>query len=149
MAKNKKTKKALSAYNLHAQREMKAGKTMKQAAASWKSGGKSSKTKSKSKGSKSKSLSKGGKKRMGKGGFNTQKLFKWVRIGALVLPAAQTILGPLPVAQKINWLKNDYFGIDANGVFHLNQLARGWLPYAAASVITYGIPKLISILRGR
>lgn len=136
----KKPKKKLSAYNRHVQREMKAGKSMKQAAASWNK--KSGKPKAASK-----SKPKGGNRKVGKNGFNTQKIFKYMRIGALTLPAAQTILSNQQPATKINQLKKDYFGVDANGQFNLAYLAKGWMPFIASSLVTIGIPKLMSLIR--
>lgn len=84
---------------------------------------------------------------MAKGGFNTQKIFKYMRIGALALPAATTLMSTASVPQKINQLKSDYFGIDANGNFSLNRAAKGWMPFIAATVLTYGVPKLASMIR--
>ena len=84
---------------------------------------------------------------MGKSGFSTQKIFKYIRIGALGLPAAQTIMSTASVPQKINQLKSDYFGVDATGTFSWNRLAKGWTPFVAASLVTIGVPKLISMIR--
>ena len=83
-----------------------------------------------------------------KSGISTQKIFKFVRLGALALPAATTIMGPGTVAQKAVVLKRDYFGVGADGKFALNNLARGWMPFLAASAITYGIPKIMGMIRG-
>lgn len=80
-------------------------------------------------------------------GFNTQKIFKYVRFGALVLPAATTALGPGTFAQKATVIKRDYFGVGADGKFVYQNLARGWMPFVAASLITYGIPKLMGMIR--
>jgi len=150
MGKPKKQKKALSPYNRHVQREMKAGKSMKQAAASWsKSAGKpKAASRIRSVAKRSSSKPKGGKSRMGKkNGFNTQKIFKYVRMGALALPAATTLMSDMSVPNKINTLKADYFGIDSLGNFSLQRLAKGWLPFAVATGVTYGVPKLASIIR--
>lgn len=80
-------------------------------------------------------------------GFNTQKIFKYVRIGALALPAAQTIMSTASVPQKINQLKSDYFGVDPAGNFSLQRAAKGWIPFLFASAVTYGIPKLMGMIR--
>lgn len=157
MAPKKKPKKKLSAYNRHVQKHMKAGRTMKQAAASWKSGSRSkysrrSQAKRVLRGKRPARLrgnphNKGGKSTMGKSGFNTQKIFKYLRIGALALPAAQTIMSTAPLPQKINQLKSDYFGVDAQGNFSLQRLGKGWIPFLAATAVTYGVPKIASIIR--
>ena len=151
MGKPKKQKKALSPYNRHVQREMKAGKSMKQAAASWsKSAGKpKAASRIRSVAKRSSSKPKGGTSRMGKkNGFNTQKIFKYVRIGALALPAVTTLTSGQQPATMANQLKKDYFGVDANGQFNIQYLAKGWMPFIAASAITYGIPKAMGMLRG-
>lgn len=81
-------------------------------------------------------------------GFNTQKIFKYVRIGALLLPAVTTVLGPGTGGQKLNKLKSDYFGVWSDGSFHLESMAKGWLPFLASIGVTYGIPKIAGIIRG-
>jgi len=83
-----------------------------------------------------------------KSGISTQKIFKFIRIGALILPAATTIMGPGTIAQKAVVLKRDYFGVGADGIFNLPNLSRGWMPFLAASAITYGIPKIMGMIRG-
>ena len=84
----KKKKRKPSAYNKHVGREMKAGKTMKQAAASWKKKGKGSTPKAKSK---AKSTPTGGKKRMG---FNMGKIKSLIRLTASIVPTAVIALDP-------------------------------------------------------
>lgn len=64
------------------------------------------------------------------------------------MPAATTLMSAWTMETKINELKKDYFGVDANGTFNAGYLAKGWLPFLAATGITYGIPKLAGILRG-
>jgi len=96
------TKRKPSAYNIHVGREMKAGKTMKQAAASWKGGG----TTKRSSGAKTmvkKNRSKGGKRGMrlmGNIGI------KGMLTGGAMLFATQSLLPSVggayaPAVQKI------------------------------------------------
>lgn len=82
-------------------------------------------------------------------GFNTQSIFKFVRIGALVLPAAHQIMShPGDTKGALNGISQDYFGVDLNtGLFKWDRLARGWMPFIGAMVTTWGIPKIGSILR--
>ena len=92
---------------------------------------------------------KGGTSRMGKkGGFNTQKIFKYVRIGALAMPAAMHAIGPGTPIQKLTNIKRDYLGVGTDGVWRPEYMAKGWMPFVAASAVTYGIPKIMSIIRG-
>ena len=148
MAKAKKQKKALSPYNRHVQREMKAGRSMKQAADSWSKSSGKPKAASKSR-SKPKARATGGKSRMGKrNGFNTQKIFKYLRMGALAMPAAQTIIGPGTPAQKLVVLKRDYMGVGTDGVWRPEYMAKGWMPFIGTSLVTYGIPKVMALIRG-
>ena len=106
----KKPKKKLSAYNKHVQREMKAGKSMKQAAASWSK--KSGAPKSKASKSNKSSKSKGGNTTVTKNGFNTQKIFKYFRYGALVAPAAAIAMRSDSNENKIRSGIKAYFGYD-------------------------------------
>lgn len=83
------------------------------------------------------------------GKFNTQKLFKLVRLGALALPAATTVMQPISNEAKMKQLSLDYFGVNPDdGSFKFSRLAKGWMPYAASIGVTYGIPKLAGLLRG-
>lgn len=135
---------ALTPYQKHVQSEMKKGKSMKQAASSWKSKkkGNSSKRKTNS------SNNKGGKKSVSKGGFNTQKIFKYVRLAALAAPAAGIALTTATPEAKLKEGLKIYTGYDIdNKTFRFDKLAQGWLPFLGASVATYGIPKLTAMLR--
>ena len=80
-------------------------------------------------------------------GFNTQKIFKYMRIGALALPAAEIVFSPGTIQQKAVRFKRDYFGVGADGVFNWGNLSRGWMPFIASSLITIGVPKVLSMIR--
>jgi hypothetical protein len=157
---NKKPKKQLSAYNRHVQKEMKAGKSMKQAAASWR-GSNTAPRKTlaqraralrtrRTNSPRKPSSNKGGRSNVSKkGGFNTQKIFKYVRWAALGAPAARIATLQTSTPDKLRRGIEAYTGYNIeNGQFNLGKLAEGWGPYLTASVTTYGIPKLISIIRG-
>ena len=88
------------------------------------------------------------KKKRRSSGFNQQKIFKLVRMAALGIPAAGTLMSGATMDQKINQLKSDYFGVNELGQFELHRLGRGWTPFLASIGVTYGIPKLAGILRG-
>jgi len=149
-----KKKRKLSAYNRHVQKHMKAGRTMKQAAASWKSGGRSkysirSKVKRVVRGKRPARLgnpNRGGRK-VAKG-FNTQKMFKLIRLAALAMPAAGVAMGPGSAQEKILSALQLYTGARPGAPFRADKLAEGWMPFLAATAVTYGIPKLTGILRG-
>ena len=148
MAKKKKTKKKLSAYNRHVQREMKAGRSMKQAAASWKSGRKTS-TRTAKRSTSRKTASKKKVRKVGKGGFNSQKIMKYVRLAALGAPAAMAAVGAGTPEQKLKVGVKFYTGVDLNdGSFNWQALAQGWTPYLASILVTHGIPKVAGIIRG-
>ncbi len=147
--KSKKPKRKPSAYNKHVGREMRAGRTMKQAAASWDK--KRSKPKPKSGGSrKSSSPTRRSNTKMGKrGGFSTQKLFKIVRLAGLLLPAAGVAMGPGTTDNKAAVIGRMYTGYDyKQKKFNWQWLAQGWTGYLAAVGVTYGIPKLAGLIRG-
>ena len=155
MAKKPRVKRALSPYNRHVQREMKAGRSMKQAAASWKSGSKRTsvrrisvpRRKTRSRAVARKPRSTGGRRKMG--GFNSQKIMKYIRLVALGAPVATALMSPADNAEKVDMVIRNYTGYSPKyGNFHAERLAAGWAPYLASVVTTYGIPKLAGIIRG-
>lgn len=144
--------KKLSAYNRHVKKQRLAGKSMKQAAASWdkkKQKPKASAAKaSSSTRSKSKAKSTGGRSTVSKNGFNTAKIFKYVRLAALAAPAAGVALGPGTPEDKIKKGLLMYTGYDmVNQRMRWDYLAQGWLPFLGASLVTYGIPKATAMMR--
>jgi len=131
---------------------MKAGKSMKAAARSWR-GGKSKprkraapKTKRRSVRSRVKT---GGRKVARRGGFNTQKIYKILRMAALALPAGVRVTQGFAPDVTIKNILMDYTGYNSwSGKMEFDKLMAGWGPYLGAVVTTYGIPKLIGLLRG-
>jgi len=151
--------KKLTAYQAHMKRELKGkmkGKTaaqrkaiFKRAASSYKkSPTKSGASKSRKKSSGSRTKSK--VRKVGKNGFNTQKIMKYVRLAALAAPAAITAINPNQTPEsKVKEIMHKYTGFNMNtGKFDAAALMQGWAPFAAATVVTYGIPKLAGIIRG-
>jgi len=146
---------------------MKAGASMKQAARAWKKGGKKGRTIKRTrklvkvhkprhgggvtreyKMVRSKGNPKGGRK-VAKGGFNQQKLFKLVRLAALAIPAAEVLISQDSMQNKMVRLGKRYTGFDmTTGRFDLGHLAVGYGPILGATLATYGIPKLAGIIRG-
>jgi len=151
--KKRKVKRKLSAYNRHVQREMKAGRSMKQAATSWRGGRKSStKTvrRSTSRRTTPRRTSTKKVRRVGKNGFNTQKIMKYVRLVALGAPALGHAMNPnLNTESKIHRVLKDYTGYNnVYGTFSFGDALKGWTPFLAATVLTHGIPKIAGIIRG-
>lgn len=152
MAKRRpKKKRSLSAYNLHMQREMKKGRTFKQAVASWK--GKSSNPRRRA-GTVRRTVRRRprtmAKKRRSRRGFlNTSTLMKFIRIGALVAPAAAIAMdASLSPQRKLNQGLAAYTGYNpGTRQFSFMNLAQGWLPFVATSLVTKGISKLMGIIR--
>lgn len=144
MGKDKKKRKP-SAYNKHVGREMRAGKTMKQAAASWKRKG----SKPKSGGTSRKpaeSSSKTGGRRLGKSTFNTNKIFGLITKAALIAPAASVAMdASLTPHQKVRrgiaWYTG--FNIDT-GAFKWEDLLKGWAPYVGTKLAR----KVVAIIGG-
>ena len=149
----RRVKRALSPYNRHVQREMKAGRSMKQAAASWKSGSKRTSVRRISvprRRARSRAVAKtGGRKTMGKSGFNTQKIMKYLRLAALAGPGAHAVLTYGANKDGLTHALLRYTGFDMRtGQFNGAALASGWMPYLASVGVTYGVPKLAGIIRG-
>jgi len=88
-----------------------------------------------------------GGKRMGKN--ITGQVYKWIRIGALAAPAVSRLLDPATQPkEKLERIMQDYTGYNPyDRTFSFEHLAQGWMPYIGAVLTTYGIPKLISIIR--
>ena len=82
--------------------------------------------------------------------FNMNKIYKWVRVAGIVIPAATTIMREdWTPTQKGRQLQIDYLGFNPDdGSFEWGRLKRGWLPGIAAIVITAVIPKIGSFIRG-
>jgi len=92
-------------------------------------------------------------KRTGKRSLQTT-VFKWLRIGALVAPAAVVATQPMKADQKLNEIFRLYTGVnikhsmESNNIqFDWKRLAMGWAPFVAAIVTTYGIPKIAGMIR--
>lgn len=158
---------ALTAYQAHMKRELKGkmkGKTAAQRKAIFKAAAKSYKSPSKKAsktnagrskpakktGSKPKSnTSSGGNRSMGKGSFNTQKIFKYIRLASLGAPAIAGVAQYGFTKEAAVEAIKGYTGVNLNtGGFDMQAVIRGYTPFLATTVLTYGIPKLAGILRG-
>jgi len=89
------------------------------------------------------------KKKRGGGKSISRTAFKWIRIGALVGPAAiEFALGADTPTGKALTVLRKYTGYDHyTQTFKFESLIEGWGPYVGAVLTTYGIPKLVSIIR--
>lgn len=159
------TKKKKTPYQAHMSRELKGkmtGKTKSQRIAMFKAAAKSWKKKSKSpkaSGSKSKSgrmtrirstASSGGSSKVGKkGGFNLQKIYSLVRMGALAVPGLIVATTPgLTPRQKLERGFTKYTGWHfQKKKFVWEELMEGYGPLVGASIGTIVIPKIISMIR--
>lgn len=90
------------------------------------------------------------KKKGKKRGFSVQTMFKFVRLGALLAPAAARALESGRSGEyKLKAGLMDYTGFNLNtGEWKFEAMARGWMPYLATTAITHGISKLVGIIRG-
>lgn len=111
---------------------------------SGKRSGSKPKTKSKKK-SKRKSLSKKVRSRVGRG-FSWGSIFKMVRIAAFVMPQVEVLMRNEPMSSKIPHMLSRLTGFK-DGQFSMDELKRGWGPFVMASLATYGIPKMNSMIR--
>ena len=159
----------LSAYNLHMKRTLKGkmkGKTkaqrksiFKAAARAWKSK-KRGNPKPRSKPKKSKYLSEYKKhrflprtkrrsnRRMGNT-FNTQKLFKWVRVGSLLGPAVISALEPGTLEVKAKRIFHKYTGLNpVTGAFSWEYGLETYKPFIFTTAITAVVPKIGAFIKG-
>ena len=82
-------------------------------------------------------------------GFNSQKIMKYVRLAALGGPAIGVAMSTRSNPEKVRAALVQYTGVDiATGSFNGAELAKGWTPYLASILVTYGIPKLAGMIRG-
>lgn len=91
-----------------------------------------------------------GKTKRRRGGKSmTRTAFKLIRLGALVAnPIRIAMIPNVDPSTKITWAFQDYTGYNIqDGSFKVERMARGWGPYLMACAATYGIPKLVSIIR--
>ena len=152
--KRKKAKRALSPYNRHVQREMKAGRSMKQAAVSWKGGGRKASPKRRSvrrtvaRRVTRRAPKKVGKK-VGRGGFSQQKLFKLARMAAMLGPHAAVWMSAGSPQEKATASVGLLSGFDMNtGQFDFQNLVRGYAPLLATGLVTAVIPKINGLVKG-
>ena len=90
-----------------------------------------------------------GRRKRRRGGKSIQRTaFKFIRIGALVGGGLMEGLQYGPTQDKVIATLLSYAGIHyGQRKFDGALLARTWTPYLMASIATYGIPKLTSIIR--
>ena len=90
-----------------------------------------------------------GRKKRRRGGKSLQRtVFKWLRVASLVAPAVNDILRGATPQQKAVFVIESYSGYNIDrGEFNAKWLARGWMPFLLTSLATYGIPKLMGIIR--
>jgi len=89
------------------------------------------------------------KNRGNKGNHLQATAFKFIRLGALVMPAAVEFLygADTPQGKMFHTIRR-YTGYDFyNRRFDFGSLAEGWGPYLGAVLTTYGIPKISKIIR--
>lgn len=88
------------------------------------------------------------KKKRRSGKSMTRTAFKFIRLGALVAPGASRALAHRDNPE--NAVKAGllcYGGVNVDGQFDWGLLAQSWTPYLMACLTTYGIPKLVGIIR--
>jgi len=152
--KRKKRKGVVSAYNRHVGREMRAGKSMKQAAASWRGGRKKSPKRrlsrpSRKSGSVRRRAPAKKVRKVGRSGFNQQKLFKLARMAALLGPHAGVWMGAGTPQDKVSGSIKLLSGFDINtGQFSFEALAAGYVPLLATTAVTKVIPKISGLIGG-
>lgn len=90
----------------------------------------------------------GKKKPTKRRGFSTSSIYKYIRIAALAAPAAAIAVGGDSPRTKLVRGLEAYTGFNIDGgKFYPEALLRGWGPFVASIVTTYGIPKLAGMIR--
>jgi len=89
-----------------------------------------------------------GKKRRRRSFFSMRSIYKFLKIGAFAAPAAQIAMSGHSSEEKIRQGLMIYTGYDiGNKRFAFGNLARGWLPFVAVTLVTTGISKLMGMIR--
>jgi len=147
-----KTKRKPSAYNLHVGREMRRGLSMAQAAQSWKKkGSKPSRKRVVRKAPKRKSRKMAKKKNTRRrNGFSTAKIFGLLRNFALLGPGLGVALeSGANTRDKSQRILEKYSGYNvATHKFNSNLLMDTYKPFFYVSLVTYGIPKIMKLVKG-
>jgi len=77
-----------------------------------------------------------------------QTAFKLIRIGAFAAPGINAAIAQPTLEAKVVEGIKIYTGYDMWAAkWNVADLGRGWGPYIGACLTTYGIPKLVSIIR--
>ena len=89
------------------------------------------------------------KKRRRRSGFSTASMFKYLRLAALLAPAAHSALRPgVSAKDKVADAIEKYSGYNlGNNTFSWAKLGSGWLPIIATSLVTVGVSKINGIIR--
>jgi len=75
-------------------------------------------------------------------------VFKWLRIGSIFAPELVRAAQKKPIDNILANMVYEKTGLNpADGSFELGRLVKGWGPFFATCLATYGIPKLVGIIR--
>jgi len=75
-------------------------------------------------------------------------VFKWLRIGSIFAPEIYRAVQKKPLDYIVGHIMIEKMGYDpGDGSWELGRLAKGWGPFLATCLATYGIPKLVGIIR--
>jgi len=88
-------------------------------------------------------------RKVGRSGFNQQKLFKLARMAALLGPHAGVWMGAGTPQDKVAASVGLLSGYDINtGTFSMEKLAAGYIPLLATTAVTKVIPKISGLIGG-
>jgi len=77
----------------------------------------------------------------------TRTAFKFIRIGALAAPGLIRASSQTEPSKMLQAGFGCYGGFNLDGNFDWGLLTKTWSPYLATCLATYGIPKLVGIIR--
>ena len=91
----------------------------------------------------------GRRRKKRRGGKSLQKtVFKWLRIASIFAPEIAGALQRKPAERIFADMIYDKTGYNmADGTWNIARLAKGWGPFLGTCLATYGIPKLVGIIR--
>jgi len=90
-----------------------------------------------------------GKRKRRRGGKSLQNtVFKWLRVGSIFAPEIVRFAQKKPLDNILANMVYEKTGLNpADGSFDITRLVKGWGPFLGTCLATYGIPKLVGIIR--
>ena len=96
----------------------------------------------------SKPRSGGGRVAKKRGFLSLNTIYRFARLGAFAAPGVVEAISTHSTQGKIQNIIRMYSGFDVpSGSWNWRSMLQGWMPFVGVSLVTYGLPKLLSMIR--